>query len=275
MNSQSHDLIILKDAFWLERQKIAGQCVAGILKTLNKMVVEKTPNISLKDMEVEAIQQLKAANCTATFKDYKGFPGAVCLSVNRQLVHGIPTNYILQEGDVVKFDLGATYNGAIADAAITSIYGKPKSNTHVELIKMCNNALYEAIKSIKIGKQLGCIGYAIHRYVTSKTNFGLVTNYGGHGINENQPHASPFVANKSKSNEGIRIQAGLTIAIEPMLTIGSPQTSLSKDGWTVLTEGINCHVEHTIFVHNDSVEIITWRDDEKDICSNILFFDKE
>lgn len=272
MSFQSHDLIKLKDEDWLARQRVAGKCVSKILTTLRSMIIEKVPNLSLRDMEQEAISQLITAGCTPTFQNYKGFPGAMCLSVNKQLVHGIPSDYRLQESDVVKFDIGATYQGAITDAAVTAIYGEPKSLQHVELLEICQNALYEAIKSIRIGKQLGCIGYAIHRYVTSKTNFGLVTNYGGHGIDENIPHASPFVANKAKQNEGPRIQPGLTIAIEPMLTIGSPQTSLSKDGWTVYTENINCHVEHTIFVHNDSVEIISWRDDEQNKCANRLYF---
>lgn len=275
MSFQDHTLIKLKDTDWLERQRIAGACVGKVLTTLNKLVVENIPNLSLRDLEAEALRQIIDDKCTPTFQGYKGFPGVICLSVNKQLVHGIPSDYLLQEGDVIKFDLGATYEGAIADSAVTTIYGKPKSTKHVELIESCQNVLYEAIKSIKIGKQLGCIGYAIHRYVSSKTNFGLVTSYGGHGIDENIPHAPPFVANKAKQNEGPRIQSGMTLAIEPMLTIGSPQTSLSKDGWTVLTENINCHFEHTIFIQDDNVEIITWRENEKNKCDNVLYFDKK
>lgn len=257
MKFQNHDLISLKDKFWLERQNVAGKCVAGVLKTLNQMVKEKIPNLSLKDMEAEASKQIKLAECTATFQGYKGFPGAICLSVNKQLVHGIPTNYILQEGDVVKFDLGATYHGAIADAAATAIYGQPKSPRHVELLEVCKGSLNHAIKYIQIGKQLGCIGYAIHKYVTSCSRFGIITNYGGHGIDEDTPHATPFVANKAKQNEGPRIQEGLVIAIEPMLVIGDNGTKISSDGWTVLTSDIGAHFEHSIFVASDKVHILT------------------
>lgn len=257
MKFQNHNLISLKDKFWLERQIVAGSCVSGILKTLNQMVMEKIPNLSLKDMEAEAIKQMKAVNCTPTFQGYKGFPGAICLSVNKQLVHGIPTSYILKEGDVVKFDLGATYQGAIADAAATAIYGKPKSPQHTELLEVCKGALDHAIKSIQIGKQLGCIGYAIHKYVTSRSRFALITNYGGHGIDEDTPHASPFVANKAKQNEGPRIQEGLTIAIEPMLVIGDNGTKISSDGWTVLTSDVGVHFEHSIFVDADKIHVLT------------------
>lgn len=257
------DLVKLKDDDFFQRQKVAGRCVGDILKTLDRMVTEKTPNLSLRDMEAEAVRQIEASGCTATFKGYKGFPGSICLSVNEQLVHGIPSDYILQEGDVVKFDLGATYQGAIADAASTAIYGKPKSNRHVELIDTCKKALAHAISVVQIGKQIGCIGYAIHRYVTAKTSFKLVTDYGGHGIciDENGqgiPHAAPFVANKAKPNEGIRIQPGLVIAIEPMLVIGeSAKTHVLKDGWTVCGVGISAHVEHSLFVREDGVHVMT------------------
>ncbi len=231
-NFSTSNLIRLKDDNFLERQKVAGKCVAGVLRTINKIITDKTPNVSLKDLEREALRQILAADCTPTFQGYKGFPGAICLSVNKQLVHGIPTEYVLQEGDVVKFDLGATYQGAIADAAATAIYGEPKSPQHVELLKTCKGALNHAIKAVAVGKQLGCIGYAIHKFV-SATRFGLITKYGGHGIDENIPHAYPFVANKSQPKEGPRIQPGLTIAIEPMVVVGDTQTRTADDGWTV------------------------------------------
>lgn len=257
MSFQNHNLIKLKDSNWLSRQQVAGKCVAGVLQTLNEMVVNKAPNLSLKQMEDEALRQILAAQCTPTFQGYKGFPGAICLSVNKQLVHGIPSDYLLQEGDVVKFDLGATYQGAIADAAVTAIYGKPKSPQHVELLEVCKESLNQAIKSIQIGKNLGCIGNTIHKYVTSRSRFSLITDYGGHGIDENIPHAPPFVANKAKANEGPRIQEGLAIAIEPMLVIGDNITRIASDGWTVITAGIGAHFEHSIYVGLDKIHIVT------------------
>jgi methionyl aminopeptidase len=250
-----NELITLKDNDWLVKQRIAGKCVGTTLSLLRKMVIEGV-NLSLKDLEAAALKQIQADNCIPTFQGYRGFPGVICLSVNKQLVHGIPSNYILQEGDVVKIDLGATYEGAIGDAALTVIYGKPKDKSHIELINVCKESLYKAIESISIGKQLGVIGNAIHKYVTSRSGFGIVTEYGGHGVGIN-PHESPFVCNKAKSNDGPRFQNGMSLCIEPMLTIGDPRTRIGSDGWTVSCEGISAHFEHTIFIINDKVEVLT------------------
>lgn len=260
MNPSS--LILLKNEVWLQKQRIAGKCVGRILKTLHTMITGKIPNLTPKNLEEEAVKQLIASDCTPTFFNYKGFPGKICVSVNKELVHGIPSNIPLQEGDVVKFDLGATYQGVIADAASTAIYGQPKSMQHVELIQTCKKALTKAIESIVIGKQLGCIGFAIHKYVSS-TQFGLITDYGGHGIcmtqtGEGIPHAPPFVCNKARPNEGIRIQSGLVLAIEPLLVLGkSTKTTVGTDKWTVSCEDICAHTEATIFISNDGVEILT------------------
>lgn len=252
-----HAIINLKDSSWLDRQKVAGTCVASVLRKINQVILDKTPNVSLKDLEQIAVDEIVSFGCTPTFQGYNGFPGAICLSVNKQLVHGIPTSYILQEGDVVKFDVGATYEGVIADAAATAIYGEPKSSLHTELIRICKGALEAAIGVVQVGKQIGCIGNAIHKYVSSKSCFNVVTRYGGHGIDENTPHAPPFVANKAKTNEGIRIQPGLTIAIEPMVVIGGTTTRVASDGWTVLTSDIGAHFEASIYVDSDKVQILT------------------
>lgn len=249
-------LVTLKDDNWLARQRVAGSCVGEVLKHLNGMIVNQTPNISLRDMEREAEKIITDRGCTPTFKGFKGFPGAICLSVNKDMVHGIPTDYVLQPGDVVKFDLGATFEGAIADAASTAIYGKPLQQRHVDLIDATRKALMNGIKAATVGKRIGAIGYAIHKSVNS-TGFGLVTNYGGHGIDENSPHAAPFVPNRAQPTEGVRIHKGMTLAIEPMLIDGHTNTRVQKDGWTVTAEAICAHMEHTIFINDDGPEILT------------------
>jgi methionyl aminopeptidase len=250
----------LKDNEWLEKQRIAGRIVAHCLTHLQRLVEQKT-NLTTRQLSLEAEQIILDSGCTATFKGYKGFPEAVCISVNKELVHGIPKDYVLQEGDVVSFDLGATYEGAIADSAITCIYGKPKNIRHVALIKATENALLKGIQAISVGKRLGVIGNAIAKSA-AHDGFGIVTQYGGHGLEYNKPHASPFVENKSDPNTGIRIAAGLSIAIEPMLTIYLPETKVASDNWTVLTPDIGAHTEHSIFVHMDRVEIITWKQND-------------
>lgn len=249
-------VIRLKDQNWFDRQKVAGQCVARCLKTSKEIIDSHRSNTSLKYIEEVCLEIMKSMDCSPTFFGYKGFPGAICASVNTQLVHGIPTEYQLQDGDVVKIDLGATYKGAIADAAITSIYGSPKSSEHPKLIQTCKLALDNAIKMVALGKRLGVIGSAIH-YVNRSTRYGLITNYGGHGIDENTPHAPPFVANKAQTLSGIRLQPGMTLAIEPMMVIGEATTRTASDGWTVITPGVGAHFEHTIFIAQDKVHVMT------------------
>lgn len=247
----------LKGEDWLSKQRIAGKVVAETLTMLENLVKEKTTK-SLSQLSDIAEEFILKNNCTPTFKNYKKFPAAVCISVNKQLVHGIPTDYKLQEGDVVSFDLGATFEGAIADSAITCIYGEPIDESHVKMIAACKEALMKGILAIKAGLRIGVIGDAVHR--SAKGNgFKVVENYGGHSISWNTPHAAPFISNRALPEEGIRIQKGFTCAIEPMLVANDLHNWVDRDGWTVYGREISCHEEHTIYVHEDRVEVITQR----------------
>lgn len=250
-----HQLIELHDDVWLEKQRVAGNCVAKCLNMATQLVLQSN-NLSKISLSNEINSFICGMKCTPTFLGYKGFPGAACISVNKELVHGIPDDYIFQDGDVISIDLGATYQSAIADAAVSFIKGSPKDKKHVELIDTCKKALDNAISQISIGKRLGCIGAGINHVVKS-TTFGLITDYGGHGLSYNTPHAQPFVHNKSQSNQGVRIQAGMALAIEPMLTMKDTKTRVLNDGWTVVTNDIGVHFEKSIFIHEDRVEIIT------------------
>lgn len=256
--SSDNTFIDLKNTDWINKQRIAGKVVAKTLATLEQAVKDKTTK-SLLELNNLAEEIIVSSGCTPTFKNYKGFPSAVCISVNRELVHGIPKEYYLQDGDIVSFDLGATYEGAIADSAVTCIFGHAKNEIHNKLIQATNDCLLKSIEAISVGKRLGVIGYTISK-CAKNYGFNLINNYGGHGLSWNQPHTSPFVANKSNNDEGIRIVPGLSIAIEPMLVIGSTNTTVLSDGWTVVTDNIGAHAEHTIFIHENSVEIITSRD---------------
>lgn len=250
-------LVKLKNQDWLDRQRIAGKIAAQTLVKLQGFIEGKTFH-SMATLNEIAERFITDAGGIPTFKGYKGFPAGVCVSINKQLVHGIPDDTVLDEGDVVSFDLGVTYQGAIADTAITCIFGQPKSPRHVELVKATEEALMKGIEAVAVGKRLGSIGHAISRYAKGK-GFGVVDKYGGHGLDWGIPHAAPFVANKGNPDEGIRIQPGLSIAIEPMLTIGSVNTRTLDDGWTVVTDDIGAHFEHSIYVHEDHVEILTDR----------------
>lgn len=252
----SIELVVLKDDEWFARQKVAGKCVASILKEAGKLIEDQTPGLSLRDIENMALEKMKEQKCTPTFLNYEGFPSAICASVNKGLVHGVVTDYELQPGDVVSIDLGATFEGAIADAARTWIYGEPKNKKHVRLLECGMKALQAGIGAVKIGEHLGSIGYAIHKY-TKDTEFSSVVTYGGHGINYNEPHADPFVANRQTKGSGIIMCNGLSIAIEPMLVIGSPRTKQNKDGHTIDTADIGCHFENSVTIMNDEIHVMT------------------
>jgi len=246
----------LKDDEWLRRQIHAGKTVAQCLKHCKRMI-ETSPGMSLKELEAACVDIMESRECYPTFLNYKGFPGAICTSVNKQLVHGIPTDYKLKEGDVVSVDMGATFEGAIADAALTAICVKAKDWQHERLLKYCQEALHKGIEAIQVGARVGVIGRAIH-HATKSSGFKLITNYGGHGIEYNTPHAHPFVANKASKDDGIVIQPGMVLAIEPMLVTGlSAKTKTKDDGWTVVTGGIGAHFEHSVFIGDERVHVVT------------------
>lgn len=258
---QQSQLILLHSNQFLVNQRIAGKCVGECLRTLKRIIEHGAPDLTPKVLEGIASGIIADFKCIPTFHLYKGFSGKICVSVNKELVHGIPDNRKLISGDVVKVDLGATFHGAIADAALTAVVGGCQNQKNQELIEICQLSLTNAIAAVKVGKPLGCIGSSIN-HVVKKTRFGLITQYGGHGISITEdgvgiPHASPFVCNKSQANEGIIIQAGMSLAIEPMLVIGGTETKVLSDGWTVMGNGISAHFEHTIFVHQDKVEVMT------------------
>lgn len=252
-----NSLVRLKDKDWLEKQRVAGRIAAETLLLLEGHVKSRTFHSMLALNEV-AEHYITKNGGTPTFKGYKGFPAGVCISVNKEMVHGIPKDTILDDGDIVSFDLGVTYQGAIADTAITCIFGKPHSDRHVTLVKATEECLMKGIEAIQVGKRLGVIGNAISRHAKTY-GFGVINNYGGHGLDWDIPHAPPFVENKSDESRGIRIQPGLAIAIEPMLVLGSTATTTLNDGWTVVTPDLSAHFEHSVFVHEDHVEIITDR----------------
>lgn len=251
-------LVRLKDKDWLEKQRVAGRIAAETLLLLKNTLLVNSEVPTLLELNNMAEDYITQKGGLCTFKNYKGFPAGVCISVNKQLVHGIPNDYKLQNGDIVSFDLGVTIEGAIADTAITCIYGEPKSEKHVQLLQATEDALMKGIEAIKVGDRLGVIGQAIYKHSHAQ-GFGVINNYGGHGLDWNIPHADPFVENKSDATRGIHIQPGLAIAIEPMLVLGSTATTTLSDGWTVVTPDLSAHFEHSVFVHEDHVEIITDR----------------
>lgn len=254
----NNSLVRLKDNDWLEKQRVAGRIAAETLLLLAD-AVKTGKQLNLNQLNQMGEDYITQNGGSCTFKGYKGFPAGVCISVNKELVHGIPKDYDLKDGDIVSFDLGVTYKGAIADTALTVLAGSQDATTKKwKLMDATYQALMAGIHAIKVGSRLGVIGEAIYNSA-KPTGFGVINNYGGHGLDWDIPHAPPFVENKSDSSKGIRIQPGLAIAIEPMLVIGSTNTTTLSDGWTVVTPDLGAHFEHSIYVHEDHVEIITDR----------------
>lgn len=259
----SNGLVCLKGQDWIEKQRIAGKIAAKTLLILKDLVESRCKEnpIELNRIAENYITSQKASCC---FAGYKGYPNGCCISINQQLVHGIANDVLLKDGDMISFDLGAEIEGVIADTALTCIYGEPKSEKQIKLIQATEEALNKGIAAIQVGKQLGVIGNAINKCAKGY-GFGLIENYGGHGIDTDSngkgiPHAFPFVANKANPNEGVHMQSGMCLAIEPMLTSGSTKTRIDKDGWTVWCDAeYSSHSEHSVFIHKDRVEIMTDR----------------
>lgn len=245
MINKKGDVVILKDNNWLRRQKIAGSAVAKVHQEIFRMIRGTAGNLTLKQLGEVADTIIRQNGCIPTFLGYNGFPSVICASVNKEIVHGFTRDIELKSGDVIKIDVGATFEGAIGDCACTYVYGKTTDNIKKMLIS-CQDALYDAIKLVQPGRRIGELGKTIFQR-SKDDGFGCITMFGGHGIDYNKLHASPFVPNKSKSDEGVTIQPGMSIAIEPMFVLGSNiNTKIMKDKWTVVTNDIGCHFEHSV-----------------------------
>ena len=255
---QSNGIYSIKNLDWLEKQRVAGKVAAGALNLLEKEVNNQT-SLTSKQLSLLAKEFILDNKCTPTFENFHGFPAPVCISVNNELVHGIPKDLPFNDGDVISFDLGATFQGAIADTAITIVYGKTTPEIE-KLLKIGKECLDKAILVAKPKSRAGDIGAAIFKHAKNN-GFNVINTYGGHGIDWDKPHAYPFIPNKANNNEGVILSKDMTIAIEPLLIPFDidPETKTGSDKWTVYTKSISCHFEHTIYIHENSVEVITDR----------------
>jgi methionyl aminopeptidase len=253
------ELISLKDNDWLKRQLIAGKVLSSIHREIFGLMKGTATNLYLSDLDAIAKNTILQSNCTPTFYKYKGFPSTICTSLNKELVHGFSNRKIrLEQGDVLKVDIGVTFEGAIADCAFTYIYGKVKSQDHIKLLISCQDSLNSSISLLKPGVKIGVIGNSIFKK-GSDDGFGVITDYGGHGLDYNTLHTTPFIPNKSREDECIIVQPGLAIAIEPMFVLGkNTRTRVMADKWTVMTADIGAHFEHSVtFDQDGNKHIIT------------------
>ena len=202
---------------------------------------------------------LEAGASVAYYEPEVNFPGSICISVNDELIHGTPKDIPFEEGDKVSYDLVIKYQGYYVDSAFTMIIGKPTA-AQKHLLSFTESSLYEGIEQVKAGAKLGDIGAAVEKTL-EKGKLGVIRNYVGHGIGKSM-HMPPEVPNYGKKGQGYELKAGDTICIEPMSSLGKPDTIIVEDdddGWTVcLKDGsLGCHFEHTILVTEDGYEILT------------------
>ncbi|GAA2523683.1 type I methionyl aminopeptidase [Rarobacter incanus] len=234
-----------------------------VAQALQQMKAAAAPGVSLLDLDSVGKKVLDAAGATSPFLGYhpswapSPFPGVVCASVNDAIVHGVPTDQVLQEGDLVSLDFGAVLNGWASDAALSFVIGKASAADQA-LLDATEQALMDGIAAAVPGAHIGDIGYAVDR-VARKGKFGNLEDHGGHGIGR-EMHMDPFVPNQGRRGKGMRLAPGLTIAIEPMFIAGGNSAyGYDDDGWTIrsLRGGRAAHFEHTIAVTSDGPVILT------------------
>ena len=212
--------------------------------------------IKTKELDRLAEEFIRSKGATPSFKGYEGFPSTLCISINDEVVHGFPSDRVLQDGDIISIDIGACYKGYHGDSAWTYTVGKVTDDAKY-LLEHTEKALYEGIKQAKVGNRIGDISYAVEKYATEH-NLGVVKELVGHGVGTSV-HESPDVPNYGTKGTGPKIRDGMVIAIEPMLTLGSPDIYVEDNDWTVKTEdsSLSAHFEHTIAITNEGVIILT------------------
>ena len=237
----------------IEYMRDAGKIVALAHQEIEKAV---RPGVTTRELDRIAEELILAKNARPAFKGYNGFPASICASVNEQVVHGIPGLRKLENGDIISIDIGAEINGYFGDSAVTLAVGDTSSEA-LELIRITEEALYCGIDAAVEGNRLTDISHSIQTFVEEK-GYSVVRDYVGHGIGS-QMHEEPQVPNFGRSGRGPRLRPGMTLAIEPMVNLGTHEVMTLGDGWTVVTKDkqLSAHFEHSIAVTDKLPEILT------------------
>ena len=247
-------MIEVKNEQELQRMRAAGKVTAAVLKLMTEMV---RPGISTLELDSAAERTIRSFGATPLFLGYYGFPGSICASVNEEVVHGIPKkDRILKSGDIISIDTGARLDGFCSDAAVTLGVGKVSDEAQ-RLMDVTKKSLYKAIGQVKAGRRLGDVQHAVEAFAKLH-NVGVVRDYCGHGIGRNM-HEEPSIPNCGTPGTGPVLEAGMVLAIEPMLTAGSFRVRELEDGWTVVTRdgSYAAQFEHTVAVTANGSEIFT------------------
>ena len=250
--------IKLKSASEIEKMRRSSQIVATVLKEIQQIT---KPGISTADLDEHAERRIRQMGATPSFKGYYGFPASICASVNNEVVHGIPNHKkILRRGDILKVDTGAFCEGFHGDSCITIAVGGKVSKAGAKLIEVAEAALYKGIEQVKAGNHLMDIAGAVEDCVKA-SGYSVVEQYTGHGVGRNL-HEAPSVFNhRTKWIPNVKLKAGMTLAIEPIVNAGSKHTRVLRDRWTVVTvdNNLSAQFEHTVLVTQNGYEILTDR----------------
>jgi methionyl aminopeptidase len=246
-------MIIIKSSREIEQLKRSNAIVAEVFGKLKGMTV---PGVTTRELDEVAEDYIRLKGARPAFKGYRGFPASLCTSINEEVVHGIPGQRRLKEGDIIGLDVGVNYQGYFGDAAITLPVGEVDGEAK-RLLGVTEKALYIGIEKAKVGNRLFDISYAIQRWVESH-GFSVVRDFVGHGIGR-ELHEDPQVPNFGAPHQGPRLEKGMVFSLEPMVNEGAYEVRVLSDGWTVVTADgkRSAHFEHTIAITEDGAEILS------------------
>lgn len=246
----------IKTASEITAMRESGRMLATVLQHLKTILKPGMTTKQLADIAKAKLHEL--GDGQASFLGYQGFPDVICISVNQEVVHGIPSaNKVINDGDIVGLDFGVTYKGMITDAAISVIAGRPKQRGHIQLVADTEEALNIGISAVHDQVRTGDIGSAIEKFL-KKHRYGIVRDLVGHGVGHHI-HEDPNIPNYGRADTGPWLSKGMTIAIEPMVTLGTDRVITAPDGWTILTADNSwaAHFEHTVLITDTGAEILT------------------
>ena len=250
-------MIVCRSAAELERMLTAGRLVGEVLTELAARVA---PGVNTAELDELAEKRIVGAGATPAFKGYHGYPATICASINDEVIHGIPSGRrVLQEGDIISIDVGASIDGYYGDSAITLPVGQV-SEQAATLLRVTEEALYKAIGQVRPGGRVSDVGHAVQRHVEAY-GFSVVREFVGHGIGQRM-HEEPQVPNYGEPGRGPRLAEGMVLAIEPMVNAGKPAVKVLPDGWTAVTrdKSLSAHFEHTVAVTAGEPWILTARE---------------
>lgn len=240
----------------IKNMRHSGAMLGSVLALLVK---EIQPGMTHIDLAERAAQELKALGGMPAFLGYMGFPAVICVSVNDEVVHGIPRDIAFEPGDIVGLDFGVSYHGMITDSAVSVVVGEDKDESKSAIVATTEQSMMAGIAQLKDGVMTGDIGHAIEQVLTP-AGYGIVRDLVGHGVGH-KVHEEPNIPNFGIAGTGVMLSEGMTIAIEPMATMGKHQVSVDADHWTVRTVdgSLSAHFEHTVLITQDGFEILTVR----------------